>query len=50
MATLKGFGSLAAIPAEKMTDKITRRVVAGARSDAKNLFTTVSAITGLWGG
>jgi quercetin dioxygenase-like cupin family protein len=34
MATLKGFGSLAAIPAEKMTDKITRRIVAGEKSMA----------------
>jgi unsaturated pyranuronate lyase len=29
MATLKGFGSLAAIPDEKISDKITRRVLAG---------------------
>jgi quercetin dioxygenase-like cupin family protein len=29
MATLKGFGSLAAIPDERITDKITRRVLAG---------------------
>ena len=29
MATLKGFGSLSAIPEEKITDKITRRVLAG---------------------
>jgi len=34
MATLKGFGSLAGIPAEKMTDKITRRIVAGEKSMA----------------
>jgi quercetin dioxygenase-like cupin family protein len=34
MATLKGFGSLAAIPEEKMTDKITRRVVAGEKGMA----------------
>ena len=34
MATLKGFGSLAAIPSEKMTDKITRRIVAGEKSVA----------------
>ena len=31
MPTLKGFGSLAAIPEEKITDKITRRVLAGER-------------------
>ena len=29
MATLIGFGSLAGIPEEKITDKITRRVLAG---------------------
>jgi unsaturated pyranuronate lyase len=29
MTTLKGFGSLSAIPEEKITDKITRRVLAG---------------------
>ena len=29
MTTLSGFGSLAAIPEEKITDKITRRVLAG---------------------
>ena len=29
MSTLKGFGSLVAIPEEKITDKITRRVLAG---------------------
>jgi quercetin dioxygenase-like cupin family protein len=29
MAALKGFGSLSAIPDEKITDKITRRVLAG---------------------
>jgi unsaturated pyranuronate lyase len=29
MAALKGFGSLAAIPDERITDKITRRVLAG---------------------
>ena len=34
MAILKGFGSLAAIPAEKMTDKITRRIVSGEKSMA----------------
>ena len=34
MATLKGFGSLAAIPSEKMTDKITRRIVGGEKSVA----------------
>ena len=34
MATLKGFGSLAAISAEKMIDKITRRIVAGEKSMA----------------
>jgi hypothetical protein len=31
MTTLKGFGSLSAIPEEKITDKITRRVLAGER-------------------
>ena len=34
MARLKGFGSLAAIPEEKMTDKITRRVLAGEKGMA----------------
>ena len=29
MTSLSGFGSLAAIPEEKITDKITRRVLAG---------------------
>ena len=29
MPSLSGFGSLAAIPEEKITDKITRRVLAG---------------------
>jgi quercetin dioxygenase-like cupin family protein len=29
MATLKGFGSLPSIPEERITDKITRRVLAG---------------------
>jgi hypothetical protein len=29
MTVLSGFGSLAAIPEEKITDKITRRVLAG---------------------
>src|SRR6516165_10876433 len=29
MTSLSGFGSLAAIPDEKITDKITRRVLAG---------------------
>jgi quercetin dioxygenase-like cupin family protein len=29
MPALKGFGSLSAIPEERITDKITRRVVAG---------------------
>jgi hypothetical protein len=29
MATLIGFGSLAAIPEENITDKITRRVLSG---------------------
>ena len=29
MATLTGFGSLSAIPEEEITDKITRRVLAG---------------------
>ena len=29
MGTLSGFGSLSAIPEEKITDKITRRVLAG---------------------
>jgi quercetin dioxygenase-like cupin family protein len=29
MTTLRGFGSLTAIPEEKITDKITRRVLAG---------------------
>src|SRR5215208_6036960 len=29
MTTLSGFGSLLAIPEEKITDKITRRVLAG---------------------
>jgi quercetin dioxygenase-like cupin family protein len=29
MGTLTGFGSLSAIPEEKITDKITRRVLAG---------------------
>jgi len=29
MGTLAGFGSLSAIPEEKITEKITRRVVAG---------------------
>ena len=29
MATLTGFGSLGAIPEERMNDKITRRVLAG---------------------
>jgi unsaturated pyranuronate lyase len=29
MTTLKGFGSLSAIPEEKITDKITRRVLTG---------------------
>src|SRR5947207_6061427 len=29
MTTLTGFGSLSAIPEEKITDKITRRVLAG---------------------
>jgi quercetin dioxygenase-like cupin family protein len=32
MAKLSGFGSLAAIPEEKITDKITRRVLAGDKS------------------
>jgi len=29
MGTLTGFGSLSAIPEEEITDKISRRVVAG---------------------
>jgi quercetin dioxygenase-like cupin family protein len=29
MTTLKGFGSLSAIPEERITDKITRRVLTG---------------------
>ena len=29
MGTLTGFGSLSAIPEEKITDKISRRLVAG---------------------
>jgi quercetin dioxygenase-like cupin family protein len=32
MTTLSGFGSLMAIPEEKITDKITRRVLAGEKS------------------
>src|SRR3974377_2072440 len=32
MRTLTGFGSLSAIPEEKISDKITRRVVAGEKS------------------
>ena len=32
MAALKGFGSLSAISEEKITDKITRRVLAGEKS------------------
>jgi glycogen synthase len=30
--TLRGFGSLSAIPEEKITDKITRRVLAGEKA------------------
>jgi len=32
MPMLQGFGSLSAIPEEKITDKITRRVLAGEKS------------------
>ena len=32
MPILRGFGSLSAIPEEKITDKITRRVLAGEKS------------------
>ena len=45
MPTLSGFGSLAGIPEEKITDNITRRVLAGEKEklDSAHLSTAAPA-------